>query len=226
MSKHITLQATPRESGSKGKARAARRNGFVPAVIYGDNKSPVTISLNPIELIKTLQKGQLFTHVCDLNVDKEKHTVLARDVQYHPVTDQPMHVDFLRVTDKTRITADVPVSVINEKEAPGLQTGGILNLVRRRVEVSCRANNIPENIEADITGLEMNDSLKMSDITLPEGVQPTITDRDFTILTIAAPAKIVEEVEEPVEEGFQEAEVIGESSDDAAEGDAEAAAEE
>lgn len=226
MSKHITLNAQSRARAGKGDARATRREGRVPAVIYGDKKEPISVSLDRIELEKLINTGSLFTHICDLKVGNDNHLVLARDVQYHPVTDVPLHTDFLRVTEKTRITVDVPVHFLNEEDCKGVKAGGILSIVRRTVELSCRANAIPESIEFDLTTSEIGDTIRMSDFNLPNGVEPSITDRDFTVANIAAPKK-AEEVEEETDAPEDvEVEAINQKDDDASEGSEEEKSEE
>jgi len=186
MSNISTLSARARDRAGKGSARAARREGLVPAVIYGDKKDPFTITVVQRDLEKLLKPG-FFSHLLDIEVAGEKHRVLPRDLQQHPVTDRPLHVDFLRVSATSELTVEVPVEFINDEACPGLKRGGVLNVVRHEVEVYCLADNIPEKITVDLAGLQIGDSVHISAITLPEGVRPTIEDRDFTIATIAAP---------------------------------------
>ena len=188
MSEIVTVPATIRERAGKGAARATRRAGLVPGVIYGDGKEPIMIAIDPRVIVKELNKGTFFTHVYEIEADGQKHRAIARDLQFHPVTDRPEHVDFLRVGQKTAVTLEIPVVFVNETASPGLKRGGVLNIVRHEIEVSCLADAIPESIEADLTGLEVGDSLHISAINLPPGVKPTITDRDFTIATVAAPS--------------------------------------
>lgn len=189
----IQLSAEKRERAGKGVARALRREDKIPAVIYGDGKPPVGIAL-PIKFI-TLEyrKGHLFTSLTDIDVSGEKHLVLARDVQIHPVNDKIEHVDFLRVTPKTKIAVEVPLEFINQESCKGLKEGGVLNIVRHEVEFFCVATDIPESIEVDLDGYDIGDAIKISAIKLPPGVTPTIDDRDFTLATIAAPRALVEE---------------------------------
>ena len=197
MSKNYALAAAKRDRRGKGVARALRREGRIPAVIYGDKKEPLNISLIANDANVEYNRGQMFTTLCDLEVEGDKHLVLARDVQLHPVTDNVLHIDFLRVTAKTKITVDVPVQFINEEKSPGLEDKGILNVVRYAVELRCSATHIPDLIEVNLEGKEQGDSVNISDAALPEGVTPVIDDRDFTIATIMAPRKL-EELE-PVE---------------------------
>lgn len=187
MAKKYALKAEERERAGKGIARSLRRDGKTPAVIYGDKKEPVKITLNENEINVEYNRGQLFTTLCKLNVAGKDHLVLARDVQLHPVTDVVEHVDFLRVTDKTRLAVDVPVHFINEDKCPSLEGKGTLNVVRFTIELTCRATNIPDFIEVDVEGKEHGDAVKVSDAALPDGAVPVISDRDFTIATLVPP---------------------------------------
>ncbi len=199
MSKHYALKAEARDQAGKGAARSLRREGKTPGVIYGDKKEPVKITLNANAINVQYNKGHMFTTLCDLDVAGDKHLVLARDVQLHPVTDIVEHVDFLRVTDKTMITVDVPVHFINEDNSPGLDAKGTLNVVRYNIEVQCRANDIPEQIEVNLEGKDLGDTIHSSDAKYPDGVTPVIDDRDFTIATITAPRTLEEIAEEEAE---------------------------
>lgn len=184
----IELEAAVRERVGKGAAREARRQGRVPAVIYGGKKDPEPISLEYKTVFMQVQTGNFLNTLYMINVNGEKTRVIPRDIQFDPVRDFPMHVDFLRLAKDATITIEVTVNFINEEECPGLKAGGVLNVVRYAVEVTCPADAIPEGFEADLTGLELGDSIHISAITLPDDVTPTITDRDFTVATIAAPA--------------------------------------
>lgn len=214
MSKNYAMTAEKRDRAGKGVARSLRRENKVPAVIYGDNKAPITIALGDNETNVEYNRGHMYTTLCDLDVDGEKHLVLARDVQLHPVTGNALHVDFLRVTPKTKIAVDVPVQFINEDKSPGLGEKGILNVVRYTIELRCSATVIPDQIEVNLEGKEQGDSVNVSDAILPEGTNPVIDDRDFTIATIVAPRKI----EEPVVEGAEGEAAEGEGGDAPAEG--------
>jgi len=196
MSDTIALPAELRERVGKGAARAVRRAGRVPAVIYGDRKDPVTISLDPRDVDRELHSPGFFATLYDLEVGGKKHRVLPRDVQLDPVSDRTVHVDFLRVAQDTEVTVNVPVNFVNDEESPGLKRGGVLNIVRHEIEFSCRADAIPQQIEIDLTGLDIGDSVHISMIQLPEGVTPTITDRDFTVATVAAPSAVKAEAAE------------------------------
>lgn len=182
------LSAQVRERAGKGTARQTRLKGRIPAVIYGNKEKPVMISLEKFEFGRVLHRPGFFTHLFDVTVDGKTERVLPRDVQFHPVTDVPVHVDFLRVGADTRITLDVPCEFINHDKCPGLKRGGALNVVRHTIEVVCSAGNIPEHITVNLEGFDIGDSVHISKVTLPEGVVPTITDRDFTVATVAAPS--------------------------------------
>lgn len=194
MTKHYSLSAAKRERAGKGVARALRREDKIPAVIYGDNKAPVSISLPVKDTTLEYQKGHMFTTLCDMQLDGAKHLVLVRDVQTHPVSDKIEHIDFLRVNEKTRIHVSVPVHFINHEECKGIAMDkGTLNIVRHEIEMVCQAQSIPEEITVDLKGFEIGDAIKISAVTLPEGVTPAITGRDFTIATIIEPKTYVEE---------------------------------
>ena len=216
MAEITTIAAERRERAGKGPARAARRAGRVPGVIYGDKKDPAMVTLDPRQLDRELKTGGFLATIYNIEVDRAKERVLPRDVQFDPVTDRPLHVDFLRVSAATSVTVQVPVNFLNEEESPGLKRGGLLNVVRHEIEMNCRADAIPSAIDVDLTGLDIGDSIHISMISLPDGVEPTITDRDFTVATIAAPTLAVEE--EEAEEGEELVEgVEGEAAEGAAE---------
>jgi len=182
-----SLGSEPRDRAGKGAARATRRAGRVPAVVYG-NKEPATlISLEPKALVRELHKTGFFATLFDLQIAGRAERVLPRDVQFDPVSDRPIHVDFLRVGVGTKVRVDVPVIFRNELASPGLKRGGVLNIVRHEVALICAADSIPPSIEIDLTGLEIGDSVHISMVKLPDNVTPAITERDFTIATIAAP---------------------------------------
>ena len=187
------LTATAREKVGKGSAREARRQGNIPAVIYGDKKSPIPIILEQKILVRHLGTGGFFNTLFDIDINGELNRVLPRDVQLHPVTDVPEHVDFLRVSASTKISVEVPVEFIGDDVSPGIKGGGVLNVVRYTVEVSCTPDLIPNNLVIDLSNSEIGDSLHISTVDLPEGVTPTISDRDFTIATIVAPTVVRDE---------------------------------
>jgi len=218
MAKKYVLEAETREKAGKGASRALRREQKIPAVIYGDKKEPIKITLPAKETNLEYNTGQMFTTLCDVKIGKDTHKVLARDVQLHPVKDIVEHVDFLRVTAKTKIVVSVPVHFLNEEEAPGIKEGGSVNIIRYDVDLLCSAVSIPDFIEADLGALNIGDSIKISDITLPEGSSPDITDRDFTIAAIIAPREEEEEEEEEALEGEEGEVAEGEEGEEGEEG--------
>ena len=205
MSETYELKAEARERVGKGSARELRRNGLIPAVIYGDKQPPMPIALPYKEVTLKIHAGGFMTTIATIDVDGKKVRVLPKDYQLDPVRDFTMHVDFLRISKDTKVVVEVPVHFENEEKSPGIRRGGVLNIVRHHVEVHCPANAIPDYFMADLTGLDINDGVHISNITLPEGVTPTITDRDFTIATIATPAALRSEEDEAEEEAETEA---------------------
>jgi len=194
------LKAEARERVGKGSARQLRRNGKVPAVIYGDKQPPLAIALPYKDIHLKIHAGGFMTTVATIDVDGKKIQVLPKDYQLDPVRDFTVHVDFLRISKSSRVEVEVPVHFTNEEASPGLKRGGVLNVVRHTIEVSCPANAIPDAIEVDLTGHEIGDSIHISAVKLPKDVTPTITDRDFTIATIAGSASArSEEAEEEAE---------------------------
>jgi large subunit ribosomal protein L25 len=200
------LKAEARDRVGKGSARALRRNGRIPAVIYGDGKPPLSISLPYKDVHLRLHGGGFMTTLAMIDVNGEKIQVLPRDYQLDPVRDFTMHVDFLRIGKDSIVTVNIPVHFVNEEESPGIKRGGVLNVVRYEVEFSVPATKIPDYITVDLTGMDIGDSAHISSVELPEGMTPTITDRDFTIATIAAPASLKAEDEEAEEAEDEEAE--------------------
>ncbi len=188
-----TLSAQPRAGAGRGAARATRRAGRVPGIIYGDNKEPMLISLEPRELSRVLASRGFFATLVDVKVDGAVHRTLPRDVQYHPATDAPLHVDFMRVGSNARVTVTVPVVFINPEMSPGIRRGGILNIVRHGIELNCPVNSIPDQLVVELNGLEIGDSIHISWLIIPEGCRPTITERDFTIASVAASSAVREE---------------------------------
>lgn len=197
--KHYAMSATKRDRAGKGAARAIRRENMTPAVIYGDKKAPITVAISTKEANIEYNKAHMFTSICNMDVEGEKVEVLARDVQLHPVTDNVMHVDFLRVTDKTTITVAVPMSFINQEESEYAKDKGILNITRYEVDVVCKAKDIPDEIVVDVKDFVIGDSIKISNAEMPAGAKPAIDDRDFTVATISAPRVIVEDEPEDAE---------------------------
>ena len=209
-----------RNSTGKGSARAARRAGRIPAIIFGDKKETISIDIEEREYKKIMNQSGIFSRLLDLSVDGKSNLVLTRDIQFHPVSENPLHVDFLRIGKGSNINVSVPVSFINEELSPGLKTGGVLNTVRFELELMCPADSIPEKIEINLEGLVVGDSIKISSVNLPDGVSSTITDRDFTIATIAAPTVMSEvSTEETVEteETEESSETDSESKDSSSE---------
>jgi large subunit ribosomal protein L25 len=188
-----TLSAERRLRAGKGATRATRRMGRVPGIIYGGDRDPMLISLDPRELSRALTKRGFLAMVVEVRVDDDVHRTLPRDVQYHPATDEPLHVDFMRVGVDTRVTVTVPVAFINPEMSIGLRRGGILNIVRHGIALICQVDNIPEQLVVDLNGLDIGDSVHISAVTLPPGSQLAITDRDFTIASIAASSAVREE---------------------------------
>jgi len=182
------LKAEARERVGKGSARELRRNGLIPAVIYGDKQPPVSITLNTNDVTKRIHAGGFMTTIVTIDIGGKKVKVLPKDYHLDPVRDFTMHVDFLRVSGNTQVTVEIPVHFINEDKSPGIKVGGVVNIVRHEVEVHCPADSIPEAFTVDLTGAKIGDSIHISQITLPKGVVPVISDRDFTIATIIAPA--------------------------------------
>ena len=207
MAEAVAITAQPRDRAGKGAARATRRAGRVPGVIYGDKMTPELISLDSLDLAQQLKQTGFYGRVFEVQVGKKKHQVLAREIQFDPVTDRPLHVDVLRFSADTRLYIDVEVRFENEAASPGLKRGGVLNVVNYTIELICTPENIPPFITVDLTGLEIGASVHIGDIALPDGVQPAVADPDLTIATIAAPSllEVEEEVEEEAEEAAEEA---------------------
>lgn len=192
MSDVQVLKAQPRGRVGKGAARAARREGLIPAVIYGGKQPAEPITLSYKEINQRLHAGKFLTTIFEVEVDGRKTRVIPRDFQLDPVRDFPMHVDFLRVSEGATVTVEVPVHFLNQETSPGIKRGGVLNIVRHTVELYCPADRIPAFLEIDLKGHEIGDSIHISAVKLPEGVRPVIADRDFTIATVAAPAGLRE----------------------------------
>ena len=216
MSTNITFNAESRERIGKGGAREARRRGMVPAVLYGGSGKPTAVNLKRNEVIRAINTGHFKASTATLIVDGKSHMVIPQDIQFHPVTDLPMHIDLMRVSAKQRIKVEVPVHFLNEETCRGIKRGGSLNVVRYTVELEVPAGHIPEYLEADLADLDIGDNVKISNIKLPDDAEPTITDRDFTIATIAGrggSASAEAETDEDAE---------GEAEDTSAEADADA----
>ena len=206
MAEDSVIHAVVRERAGKGAARAVRRGGRVPAVIYGDNKDPQMVSLDPRDVMKGLEGGHFYNTIYTIAVDGgKKEKALPRDVQVHPVTDDPLHVDFMRLRKGSRINVNIPVVFHNEEKSPGIEEGGLLQVVREEVELYCPVDAIMEEVHVDLTGLHIGDTIRMSAITLPDNVEPVIQDRDFVVASIVGAV-----IAEPVDEEEEEVEVEGE----------------
>ena len=204
MSNITEINANSRTRVGKGSARAARRAGMVPAVIYGDKKAPLSIEIEDRIVRRVINEPGIFGRLLNINVGGDITTVLTRDIQFHPVTDVPLHMDMLRVGETSTVAVGVPVEFINHEKSPGLRIGGVLNIVRHEVELNCPAGAIPEKITVDLDGVKIGESIHISAISLPEGVEPTITDRDFTVSTMQSPGGGVKN-EDDADEGDAEA---------------------
>ena len=190
MSDALTLPAEARERAGKGASRQLRREGRVPAVIYGGKEEPTLIHVEEKELVKQLMTGHFMNSIVEIELGGKKLRTLPKDVALHPVNDRPEHVDFLRLSKNAKVEVSVPVVFTNEEASPGLKKGGVLNVVRHELELVCEADKIPSEIEIDVTGKEVGDSIHISEVTLPEGSESAITDRDFTIATLVAPSAL------------------------------------
>ncbi|RPF70321.1 50S ribosomal protein L25/general stress protein Ctc [Aurantiacibacter spongiae] len=190
MSDALTLPAETRERAGKGASRALRREGRIPAVIYGNKEDPTPIHVEEKELVKQLDTGHFMNSIVMVEIDGKQTRTLPKDVALHPVTDRPIHVDFLRLAKNAKIDVEIPVVFVNQEASPGLKKGGVLNVVRHELELVCEADKIPSEIELDVTGLDVGDSIHISAVSLPAGSESAITDRDFTIATIVAPSAL------------------------------------
>ena len=192
------LKATKRETVTSGQLNKLRDSGFIPAILYGGKDPNAKISVEKKSIKNILNSDSFLSKVLELDVDGNKLKVIPRDIAYNVISDEPTHIDFMRVVSGTKIVLDIPVKFINNDSCPGLKVGGVLNIVRRKVELKCPADNIPEEIIIDLKDLEIGTSIKISFVKLPENVTPTIVDRDFVIATVAAPT-VLKEPEKPVE---------------------------
>ena len=207
-----SLDASIRDNKTKGQLNSIRNSGDVPAIIYGGKEENQKITVSKKILKSLIEKENFLSNILTLNLNGKTQNVLPREVKYHIISDEPTHVDFLRVLPGVKIKIEVPVNFINHDKSPGLKRGGVLNIVRRKVELKCPTENIPKELVVDLEGLDIGSSIKISAIKLPENVTPTITGRDFVIATVAAPT-IVKEPEKPAEE-------TAEGAEGAAEGEA------
>ncbi|HXG99905.1 MAG TPA: 50S ribosomal protein L25/general stress protein Ctc [Sphingomicrobium sp.] len=193
MSEQLTLPAEARERAGKGASRDLRRSGRVPAVIYGDKKDPLSVHVEEKLLVKLLSNGHFMNTVVMIDSGGKAHRTLPKDVQFHPVTSRPIHVDFLRIGEHSQVNVNVPVLFTDEESSPGITRGGVLNIVRHDLELICDASDIPGQIELSLDGLDIGDSIHISDVKLPKGSKSAIDDRDFTIATIVAPSAMKSE---------------------------------
>jgi len=194
MANLIEIKAVKREKAGKGASRAVRRTGYIPAVVYGDKKAPILFNVEEKVIVALLNKPGFWTHQFEIDIDGEKVRTLCQDVQFHRVTDRPIHADFLRISKNAHLTMEIPVHFANEETAPGIKNGGVLNIVHRALEVACSPDNIPDRLVLDLGSLQIGEGLTNKDIVLPAGVKFP-HDEEFTIVTISEPAK-----EEVVEE--------------------------
>ena len=196
MSDQLTLPAETRDRAGKGASRALRRDGRVPAVIYGEKKEPVSIHVEEKLLSKMLSSGHFMNSVVMIDVGGKPARTLPKAIDFHPVTSRPIHVDFVRIGEHAQVTVNIPVRFVDEEESPGLKRGGVLNVVRHELELICDAAKIPSEISISLAGLEIGDAVHISSVTLPDGAKPTIDDRDFTVATVVAPSAMKAEEEE------------------------------
>ena len=219
-----SIDATSRETKTKGQLNTLRKNGEVPAVIYGGKEENQKISLQKKEVKNLIAKDNFLSNVISLKLNGKEYNVLPRDIVFDTISDEPVHVDFLRITKGATIVLEIPVKFINNELSPGLKRGGVLNIVRRKVELRCPTDNIPTELVVDLDNLDIGASIKISSVKLPENVYPTIQGRDFVIATVAAPT-IVKEPEKPAEETAEGAEGAEGTAEGAAEGTSDAAKE-
>ena len=193
------LKATKRESLSSGSNNKLRSEGYIPAILYGGKDPNKNISISKKDISNLINSETFLSKVLEIEIDGKKEKVIPRDVSYHVVSEEPIHIDFMRIITGKKIILEIPVKFINHPESPGLKRGGVLNIVRRKVELKCPAENIPDEIVVDLTGTDIGTSIKISAVKLPENVTPTIIGRDFVVATVAAPT-VIKEPEKPAEE--------------------------
>jgi large subunit ribosomal protein L25 len=220
MSEQLTLPAEARERAGKGASRALRRDGRVPAVIYGDKKDPVSIHVEEKLLSKMLSTGHFMNTVVMIDAGGATHRTLPKDVTFHPVTSRPIHVDFLRIGEHSKVHVNVPVRFDNEEASPGIKRGGVLNIVRHELDLVCDAAEIPDEIHIDLTGLEIGDSIHISAVQLPKGAESGITDRDFTIATLVAPSALKSDEADTDTPAADAVPTVGANQGDETDGDA------
>ena len=222
MSEQLTLPAEARDRAGKGASRALRREGRVPAVIYGEKKEPLSVHVEEKLLAKMLSTGHFMNSVIMVEVGGKANRTLPKDVQFHPVSSRPIHVDFVRIGEHAQVHVNVPVRFLDEEDSPGLKRGGVLNVVRHELELVCHAAKIPNEIAISLSGLEIGDAVHISSVTLPEGSKSAIEDRDFTVATVVAPSAMKAEDEEAAAAGEVPTVEEGEEGEGEGEGAAEA----
>ena len=222
MSEQLTLPAEARERAGKGASRALRRDGRVPAVVYGSNKEPLSVHVEEKLLAKMLSNGHFMNTVVMVEVGGKANRTLPKDVQFHPVTSRPIHVDFLRIGEHSEVKVNVPVVFLNDEEAPGIKRGGVLNVVRHDLELVCDAAELPEQITISLKGLEIGDSIHISQIDLPKGSKSAIEDRDFTVATVVAPSAMKSEEGDTETEAAADVPTVGDEAEGEGEGGEEA----
>ena len=222
MSEQLTLPAEARDRAGKGASRALRREGRVPAVIYGEKKEPLSVHVEEKLLAKMLSTGHFMNSVIMVEVGGKANRTLPKDVQFHPVSSRPIHVDFVRIGEHAQVHVNVPVRFLDEEDSPGLKRGGVLNVVRHELELVCDAAKIPNEIAISLSGLEIGDAVHISSVTLPEGSKSAIEDRDFTVATVVAPSAMKAEDEEAAAAGEVPTVEEGEEGEGEGEGTAEA----
>ena len=210
MSDQLVLTAETRERGGKGASRELRREGRVPAVVYGGKEEPLMIHVEEKLLMKQLMTGHFMNSIVMIDVGGKQVRTLPKDVAFHPVKDRPIHADFLRISKDAKVQVAVPVVFINEEASPGLKRGGVLNIVRHELELVCDSDKMPDDIQIDVTGYDVGDSIHISNVTLPKGSESAITDRDFTIATIVAPSAMKSSEGDTTVDGGEEAAAEGE----------------
>jgi large subunit ribosomal protein L25 len=218
MSEQLTLPAEARDRAGKGASRALRRDGRVPAVVYGDKKEPLSVHVEEKLLVKMLNTGHFMNSVVMVELDGKQNRTLPKAVDFHPVTSRPIHVDFLRIGEHSKVHVNIPVRFDNEEASPGLKRGGVLNVVQHEIELVCDAAEIPEELHIDLTGLEIGDSIHISQVTLPKGAKAAIDDRDFTVATIVAPSAMKSEEDEAAAAAAGDVPTVGDEEDGDAEG--------
>lgn len=189
---NLKLEASERNLNTKGNLKKLRLEGFLPGILYGDKEQNLPLSVKKISIKKMLESSNFMSSIIEMSIGGSKHKVLTKDINFHPLNNEPIHIDFQKIKPGTKVTVNIPVRFINNENCPGLKMGGVLNIVRRKIELRCAAENIPAEIVIDLANKEMNETIHISSVKLPDGAKPIISDRDFTIATIAAPTVVKE----------------------------------